>query len=158
MFNIFKKNKESVLEPETIVVAVPEAPVTCVQPSEHSILAKIRELQIEKDQINQFLETPIESVDTKELTDLSFRLASETQNDYCVYNRAVWYNMENAKSMLAELYMKVLPDVLSKSNFSNLQAEVNSISSVQKTVEDNKSRLEKINKELKALKASLGVE
>lgn len=64
MFGLFKKREpEKKEEAPTVVVEVPIQPTTCIQPAEHAMLAKVRALQVEREEIKAFLDSDPLNVD-----------------------------------------------------------------------------------------------
>lgn len=167
MLNWFRKKKEPEKEPEAaspVIVEVPTSPVDCIQPFEHSALAKIRELQAEKDSINSELEdlnnTQL-APETPEFNKYVRHLANHMSYDFAM-DRSTRYLMsyETSKweSYAAGLLEQSLIHCSHEVDFAKIACELNVINKRKDRIAQNEKRLKQIDAELSSLKKRLGVE
>lgn len=164
MLNWFRKKKEPEKEPEAaspVIVEVPTSPVDCIQPFEHSALAKIRELQAEKDSINSELEdlnnTQL-APETPEFNKYVRHLVSHMPSSFSMDGWYLLSDRSERESRMAHFLEQSLIHCSHEVDFAKIACEINVINKRKDRIVQNEKRLKQIDAELSSLKKRLGVE
>lgn len=162
MFGLFKKKNKAVgvsSEPYTVVVEVPAQQSSCPQPAEHAKLAKIRELQLEKEQINEFLKSDPFEFDAPELTKFTDFLSNRTADNVCDLTnfRPYWKYHSEYLQMLSRIYKRGVMRCAGHIDFEAISKEICSFENSMAEYKKKKDRLAQVKGEITALKKSLGI-
>lgn len=161
MFGLFKKHEpEKKEEAPTVVVEVPIQPTTCIQPAEHAMLAKVRALQVEREEIKVFLDSDPLNVDTPEIHKFAVTLAAKTLvaiHDKSFYSYWRHETTEDMLKCLSQIYEQALPTAATNGDMTAFSAEIDIVECKKVECEQKKARLNQIEKEIRALKKSSGI-
>lgn len=162
MFGLFKKREpEKKEEAPTVVVEVPIQPTTCIQPAEHAMLAKVRALQVEREEIKAFLDSDPLNVDTPEVHKFAVTLAAKTlaavHDKFSFHSYWRYETTEDMLRCLSQIYEQALPTAATNGDMNAFSAEIDIIERKKVECEQKKARLNQIAKEIRALKKSLGI-
>ena len=162
MFGLFKRKNKAVSvssEPYTVVVEVPAQQSSCPQPAEHAKLAKIRELQLEKEQIDEFLKSDPFEFDAPELTKFADFISNRTANSiFDLTNmRPYWKDHSEYLQTLSHIYKMGVLRCASHIDFEALSKEISSFENSMAEYKKKKDRLAQVKGEITALKKSLGI-
>ena len=160
---LHKKEKEVQPSAQPVVVEVPMQPVNCAQPFEHSALSKIRELQLERDNIKAELERLSKSAympQTPEFNRYAEHLARHMSAEFPFDRVYMWDSTEFSKWQAHASYLleQSLLHCSYEVDFAKIACELNELRSRKSKIKSKNERLKRIDEELKSLKKSLGVE
>lgn len=155
-----KRRKEDV---QSVDIEVPSGSTNCVRPFEHYALSKIRELQTERDSINNELEKlnssqPIsnESEFNKYVQTLAKYISENT--DVTMLYDWLYYEFKDWEKFMSHLMKSALISCSCEVDFAKLSCEVDEINKRNKRIAINNIKLEQIDKELQELKKNLNID
>lgn len=163
MFGLFKKREpEKKEEAPTVVVEVPIQPTTCIQPSEHAMLAKVRALQVEREEIKAFLSSDPQEIDRPEIHKMAGIIAAKTLSKVdSAFHYHSWHSRYSTTEDWLNQYWRIIeeaiPAVIPDIDLSAVIAEAGAVERQKAERKQKKARLEQIEKEIMALKKSLGI-
>lgn len=152
-----RKRKDETPQTNTVVVKVPTTPTECVVPEEHVLLAKLRSLQGERVEINQFLKNNKLDKCVKTPTfDALVDLVSNIYAENCSPSLYVYHD-EPKKRIIADRLKRELRPQISNIDFAAMQQEALQLKSFCDTIISKRKRLNDIENEINAIKSSLGI-